>query len=346
MKRFLCCFLVMAMVVGFTGCAPSTPQSSGAETPSQNENLEKTMSSGLSDFSGNDYIIGGGSSGGTYNAVSSVFAQFLSKAEVAKFTAQATTGSGQNITFMQNESMEFGLANSSTCRDAIEGKGLFEGKPYDGIRAICLVYPGVFQQFVTTSSKIETVDDLFGKKLSIGGPGSGDVSAAEEVYATFGMSMDDFDPQYLGSGEGAESMKDAHIDGAIGIAQVPFSAFVEMTSKAINKAKLISLSDEAIEKLTTGESARYFPYTVPANSYGNQTEDVKTVANGQLLITTVDMDEELVYQITKTIFEGVNELSTYHGALATMNAEEAIEVSGITLHPGAERYFKEIGIID
>lgn len=352
MKRFLSGLLMVSMVFGLAACGSSNSTASTSapvaeekaeETNGATETAEKTNTGGT--FSENDYIIGGGSSGGTYNAVSSVFAQFLSKAGVAKFTAQATTGSGQNVAFIENKSIEFGLVNASTCKDAIEGKGLFDGKACEDLRAVCMVYPGVFQQFVSTSSGINTVEDLFGKKLSIGGPGSGDVVAAEEVYGAFGMTFDDFEPQYLGSGEGAESMKDGHVDGAIGIAQIPFSAFVELTAKAIDKAKIIPLSDAAIEKLTAGADAKYFPYTVPANSYGNQPEEIKTVANGQLFVTAEDMDEELVYEITKTIFEGIEELKTYHNALTTMNAEDAVQVSGVKLHPGAERYFKEIGII-
>ena len=342
MKKLFSTLLALLLVVGMTACAASTPANKPDTTADTKTETTQTQTTAAAT---GDYIVGGGSSGGTYNAVSSVFAQFWNKANLGSYTAQATTGSGQNILFIQRGDIEFGMANASVCIDAVNGLGQFEGNAYPELRAMFMIYPGVFQQFVTTSSGIETEADLFGKKLAIGGPGSGDVVAAEEVYGAFGMTLNDFDPQYLGSGEAADNMKDGHIDGLIGIAQAPFSVCIEMTSESINKAKVISLSDETIEKLTTGEGAKYFPYTIPAGTYGNQTEDVKTIANGQLMVTRADADEELVYQMVKAVFENLPELSILHTALADMSVEEAIEVSGIQLHPGAERYYKEVGIL-
>ena len=315
MKKLFSILLVLLLVVGMTACAASTPANKPDTTADTKTETTQTQTTAAAT---GDYIVGGGSSGGTYNAVSSVFAQFWNKANLGSYTAQATTGSGQNILFIQRGDIEFGMANASVCIDAVNGLGQFEGNAYPELRAMFMIYPGVFQQFVTTSSGIETEADLFGKKLAIGGPGSG---------------------------EAADNMKDGHIDGLIGIAQAPFSVCIEMTSESINKAKVISLSDETIEKLTTGEGAKYFPYTIPAGTYGNQTEDVKTIANGQLMVTRADADEELVYQMVKAVFENLPELSILHTALADMSVEEAIEVSGIQLHPGAERYYKEVGIL-
>ena len=240
MKKLFSILLVLLLVVGMTACAASTPANKPDTTADTKTETTQTQTTAAAT---GDYIVGGGSSGGTYNAVSSVFAQFWNKANLGSYTAQATTGSGQNILFIQRGDIEFGMANASVCIDAVNGLGQFEGNAYPELRAMFMIYPGVFQQFVTTSSGIETEADLFGKKLAIGGPGSGDVVAAEEVYGAFGMTLNDFDPQYLGSGEAADNMKDGHIDGLIGIAQAPFSVCIEMTSESINKAKVISLSD-------------------------------------------------------------------------------------------------------
>ena len=176
MKKLISILLVTAMSIGVTACASGTTTTEkSAEVPT----------SEASSTGSNDYIVGGGSSGGTYNAVSSVFAQFWNKAGLGSYTAQATTGSGQNILFIQRGDIEFGMANASVCIDAVNGLGQFEGNAYPELRSMFMIYPGIFQQFVTTSSGIETEEDLFGKKLAIGGPGSGDVAAAEEVICCF-----------------------------------------------------------------------------------------------------------------------------------------------------------------
>ena len=357
MKRMIQAALSAVMMISLAACSSSgqtatttaATETTQTETTAVAEQKEESPEEGLkiveSSFSDQDFIFGGGSSGGTYNAVASVFAQFFTKAGVAHYTAQATTGSGQNIAFIKSGDIEFAMANSGTCLDAMNGVGSFEGNAYEDLRAICMVYPGIFQEFVSTSSGIESEQDLFGKKLAIGGPGSGDVVECTEVYDVFGMSIDDYEPQYLGTGEAADSMKDGHIDGMAFIGQYPASALIELTSKAINKAKLIGLSEETIQKLAGAEDAKYFEAVVPAGTYGNQTEDIYTIANGQLMVTSADADEELVYLMTKTIYENLGELSIYHDALSDMSLDSALLTTGVPMHPGAERYYREVGLI-
>ena len=347
MKRFLTLVLAMAMTLSLAACGGSNSATDEGKTPEQSTDSSNTSASETNSSIDPSalYAIGGGATGGTFNAMGATFTQFFNDGKVyGQFSATATTGGVQNIMFMQNGTCDFGIIGLSVLVDAIYGTNAFDGKPYEDVKVIAPLYNAYFQQFCTKDIKTEA--DLRGKKLVVGGPGSGDEATAKQIYTLMGMSFDDFDPQYLGSNEGIEAMKDGHADGAIAVTQLPFSSFLELTNA--EKAYLMPLSQETIDKACEpGEHSIpvWFRATIPANTYKTQPEDIATIAQGSYLCCRGDLSDELVYELTKYIWENVGDLNMLHAALANLTIDDVKDCADLPIHPGALKYYQEQGIL-
>lgn len=235
------------------------------------------------------------------------------------------------------------MVSAGVAYDAANGSGSFKDKPYNGARAITFVYGAYFQQLVRNGSGIKSFADLRGKKLVVGGPGSGDVAAAAEIYGSDGMTFNDFTPEYVGTNEGVDQIRDGHADGAIALTPLPFSAFIEVISA--DKAYIIPMPAESIKKLTMGKTAKYYAGTIPAGIYKNQKESINTIGSAATFLVREDLDEKLVYNLTKTIWENLDDLKSFHAAVKDLKLEDALNGLTVPLHPGASRYYKEVGLI-
>lgn len=329
MKRFLIPMLCVAILLA--GCGSSTAPQTDAGGPT--EGME------------GDYFIGGGSSGGTYYAMSTTFAQFFNDiGGLGQFTPYTTTGTGQNLQFMKNKEIEFGVINGPVGVDALNGAGDFTDNEYTNLRALCFLYTTYVQFFVKPDSQIESFADIAGHKFAVGAPGGGDVYVIEKLLKPYGMDFDDFQPEYVGGSGAHELMRDGHIDGAPAFTTIPHPTYAELC--AAGKSRLIGLEPDIIEQLTSGDKAEFFPVTIPAGSYKGQEEDVHTVATPTVLCVDADISDEEVYQLTKAIWENIDELRSRHASLSEMDLEDTLNIKGIPLHPGAEKYYKEAGVIN
>jgi TRAP transporter TAXI family solute receptor len=289
--------------------------------------------------------IGGGSTGGLFFSVAAGFAQLFSTKTPIQATAQTTTGGGQNILLMAGGEIEMAIADNQIIQQAFNGVDTFEGKQNKNISAICAVYPTYFQQVVRPGANIKTMDDIKGKRMIVGGPASGTENATRIVYAAHGFDYTDrkdVTPDWLGVAAGQEKMQNQQADGMTSISPYPYSVYTEMTMTG--DAKLISLNDDAIAKLCSGNSP-YSPGTIPAGTYKNQEEDVKTIVMKTLLIAKGDLSDDLVYELTKLIFENREYLLSQNNAFGYMDINTTTEGLTIPLHPGAERYYKEVGVL-
>lgn len=345
-KRFLSILLAATLILSMTACSgkdndptpekESTP--SEAETPSTNDSIDPSAL----------YGIGGGATGGTFNAMGNVFTQFFNDGEkYGQFSATATTGGVQNVMFMQNGTCDFGIVGQSVFVQAVDGTDSFaETGAYEDLKIIAPLYSAIFQQFVG-SPDIKTEDDLRGKRLVVGGPGSGDVAILETLYGIMGMEFDkDFEAQYLGTNEGVEAMKDGHADGAMAQTQLPFGAFLELTNA--DKAWLIPLKESTIEAMCDpGEHTypSFFPSVIPANTYKTQPEDLPTFATGTYLCCSGELSEELIYELTKYMWENIEDLQMLHAAVADLTIDSVKTIADMPIHPGALKYYQEQGVL-
>lgn len=351
MKRIVTLILAMAMVLSLAACGgSSTQESKPAESAKPEQSAPAAESTAPETSSNIDpnalYAIGGGATGGTFNAMGAVFTQFFNDGKVyGQFSATATTGGVQNVMFMGNGTCDFGIVGQSVFVQAMDGTDSFaEAGPQENLKIIAPLYSAIFQQFVAKG--IESEDDLPGKKLVVGGPGSGDVAILEKVYPAMGFTFDDFEPLYLGSTEGAEAMKDGHADGAMAQTQLPFSTFVELTNA--DKAFLIPLKESTIEKICDpGDHSysSYYPSVIPAGTYKNQDEDLPTFATGTYLCCNGELSEDLIYELTKYMWENIGDLNMLHAAVANLTIDAVKDIADMPIHPGALKYYQEQGVL-
>ena len=350
MKKFLSLTLAVLMALSLVACGGDTQeettppaeeeQEEQAEEPS-GETVETTLDNSAL------YNIGTGGTGGTFNAVGALMAQFLNDKGFGQFSGTATTGGVQNCLFMQNGTCDFGIVSRSTYVESSTGRNTFESVgPSDHLMAVAPLYAAIYQQFV--SSDIEEFEDLKGTNISVGGPGSGDEAFAHVFFeGVCGWQFDeDFTPKYLGSAESADAMKDGHIQAMTCLAQAPFSIMIEVVNAG--KAHVIPVPQEYIDGICDkGDDpyASYVPATIPANTFKDQPEEIPSFSAATILGVSKDVDEELVYQVTKYIWENIDELTTLHAALADMKIEDVKDMADLPIHPGALRYYEEVGIL-
>jgi TRAP transporter TAXI family solute receptor len=181
--------------------------------------------------------------------------------------------------------------------------------------------------------------------MIVGGPASGTENATRIVYAAHGydyIDKQDVVPDWLGVAAGQEKMQNEQADGMTSISPYPYSVYTEMTMTDVGK--LISLNDDAIVKLCEGDSP-YAPGTIPAGTYKHQDKDVKTIVMQTILIAKGDLADDLVYELTKLIFENREYLLSQNNAFGYMDINTAAQGITIPLHPGAERYYREAGVL-
>ena len=213
------------------------------------------------------------------------------------------------------------------------------------LRAIAVFYRGYFAIEAVPSSDIKTWEDLAGKHVCVGMASSGTETVTREVFAAMGydyVNANDIVAEYVGASSGTDLLRNGQADAMTFFAPIPDSSQTELI--LTTSAYPVSLSDEAIAKLTV-EGAAFTADIIPAGTYTTQAEDVKTVYVPMVLWTTADMDEEVIYAITKLIHENLDTLALSHNVFAKVNDENIIAGISLPLHAGAERYYREIGIV-
>ncbi|SKC41790.1 TAXI family TRAP transporter solute-binding subunit [Maledivibacter halophilus] len=332
MKKFSKMFsfaIVILLVIGLlAGCGQGSPADEGKE-----EAKEEIVRVSLAT----------GGTAGTYYPIGSGITAIVTKyVEGVEATAESTGASVANSKMLRNGEIEFILCSASTASSAYNGKETFEGKPVDNMRGIASLYPEVFQFVVLESSGLEKVTDLKGKKVAVGAAGSGTERISKLLLEAHGITYDDIEPQFLGFGEAVTALKDRLIDCAIVGSGLPTSAVVDASASL--DINLLEVDKQSMEKAT--EEYKFLKLeTISEGTYNGVNKDVLTVATPALFITSEDMDEEIVYKITKELFENIEELERVHAQGKNIKLETAVEAMSVPLHPGAEKYYKEKGIL-
>lgn len=282
-------------------------------------------------------ILTGGTTG-TYYPLGGMFAQLIKEETGISTTAESSQASAANMTALKDEKAEIAFVQTDIAYYATQGELMFEGDKIDMISAIGALYPETVQLVTTAKSGIKTFDDLKGKKVSVGAPGSGTFANAEQLLEIHGLAMDDIDPQNLDFGESQESLQSGLIDAAFITAGTPTAA-VE-TLNATTDVVIVP-----VEEAKADELIKKYPYyakdVVPKGTYGLE-EDVPTVSVGAMLVVLNDVPDEVVYDVTKAIYEGAGSLTHPKGKF--IKAETGLDGIGIPVHPGAQKYFDEKGV--
>ena len=339
MKKSIALLVVFSMLLALSACG----EPSEVNDPSNTEEVvDETddLPQETQDFDWPQFIsMGTGSNGGTAFVAGSVICQLLTDNYDTTATAQVTTGAGQSIELVRSGDCELGLADQSACIEALTGQGTFTNNAYEGLRVICCIYNSYWEQMVTTTSGIQSIEELAGQKCVVGGPNSGTLSSTSKVYAAYGIDVDkDMSPEYVGISAGIELLQNRQAVSITAITPVPFSSFVELATT--DYARLIGMTDEAIENMIAADPS-FSKGVIPAGTYTNQTEDINTVLVPYLLVCDENADEEMVYQIVKSIYENVEYLKEQNSAFKELDLSTATDAITIELHPGAARFFEE-----
>lgn len=347
MKRVISLVMSAVILLSLAACNGGNPSASsmGSSAGGNSSAAPTSSDSGTASVEFPKFMtIGGASTGGVFFGAASGIAQLLSTKTSTKATAQTTTGGGQNIQLMGKGEFEMAIADNLVSQQAYKGTDTFKGAPNTNIRAICAIYPAYFQQMVRGDSGISKMSDMKGKTMVVGGPGSGTEITTNQVYSAEGIdyvNRKDITPAFLGVDTGIDKVENQQADGITSISPPPFSSFVELAMSS--KGKLVSLDDAAITKLTA-DGSPYRAGVIKAGTYQNQTEDCKTIYMSTLLIVNKDVPDDLVYAITKMIFENKDYLVTQNSCFNYLDVKTASQGLTIPLAAGAERYYKEQGV--
>lgn len=260
----------------------------------------------------------------------------------ARTSVQSTKASVENLNLLQAGRGEaaFSLGDSVSQAWAGNEEAGFK-KKLDKLRGISAMYPNYIQIVANADAGIKTLADLKGKRVSVGAPKSGTELNARAVFGAAGLSYDDFSKvEYLPFGESVELMKNRQIDATLQSAGLGVASIRDLSTSI--DIVVVEVPEEVVEKI--GDAA-YQSAVIPAGTYEGQAADVKTVAISNYLITHEGVSEEVVYAMTKSLFENLDQLVAAHAAAKGIKLENATKGMAVPLHPGAEKYYREAGIV-
>lgn len=293
--------------------------------------------------SGINLVLATGGTSGTYYPYGGALARiFNDKIQNVNVTALATGASSENLRLVGNDEADLAIVQNDVLDYAYNGTKLFEGKPVKGLSAVAGLYREVVQIAVSPESKINTIADMKGKKIAVGDAGSGVEANTIQILASANLTVADLKTVHLSFRESGNAYQDKQIDGFFITAGVPNAAIEEITS--MQNIKILSLDSKTIDQLVK-QYPYYTPYTIKKNTYRGMRADASTVAVKATLIVRDDLDETVVYNLTKALFENQSVLGESHPKGKELDINEALKGISVPLHPGAKRYYLEKGII-
>ncbi|MBP7177125.1 MAG: TAXI family TRAP transporter solute-binding subunit [Thermoclostridium sp.] len=282
-----------------------------------------------------------GGTSGTYYAYSGTVSQVLGeKIGSLSFDVQSTGASKANIYLVSDKEADIAIVQNDVMYYAYNGTDLFAGEKVEGFSALAGCYAEVCQ--IVSKGGITSVADLKGKRVSVGDVGSGVEFNARQILDSYGITFDDIIVNNLSFADSATALKDDKIDAFFCVAGAPTTAIVELaTSNAIN---LITIDNEHASKLIE-KYPFYTKFDIPSGSYKGVDTATQTVAVMATYIVSDSLSEDLVYKMTKALFENKAQIAAAHPKGAELDPAYAVSGISIPFHPGAAKYYKEVGVL-
>jgi TRAP transporter TAXI family solute receptor len=287
-------------------------------------------------------VLTGGTSG-VYYPLGVALANVIGKAMPSlKTSVQATKASVENLNLLQAGRGEIAFTLGDSLSDAWKGNEDAGFKtPLKKLRGIAAIYPNYIQIVARADSGIKTLADLKGKNISVGAPKSGTELNARTIFAAAGITYKDFGKvEYLPFGESVELMKNRQLDATLQSAGLGVSALRDLATSV--DIVVVTIPADVIKK--TNDPA-YLPATIPANTYRGQTTDVQAAAVQNFLVTHEGVSNDIVYGMTKALWTNLDQLTAAHSAAKAIDIKNALAGMPIPLHPGAEKYYREVGAL-
>jgi TRAP transporter TAXI family solute receptor len=292
--------------------------------------------------------IGTGGVTGVYYPTGGAIAQMVNKKKDVygiKATYDATDGSVFNINAIMNGNLEFGIAQSDRQYQAYNGLAEWKGKGKQAdLRSVFSIHSESITLIASEPSKVQTASNLKGKRVNLGNPGSGQLQNSRDVLAAYGLAENDIKAEQVKAVEAPGMVQDERIDAFFFTVGHPNGTIKEATSGRI-KVRLIALDGAPAEALVK-KFPYYAPSVISASFYPNalNKEDVPSIGVKATLVTSAKVSEEIVYAITKEVFENFEEFKALHPSYTGLTKESMLEGLSAPLHPGALKYYKEAGL--
>lgn len=284
-----------------------------------------------------------GGTSGTYYGFSGVVAQVFNEQlkDTLNITVESTGASKANVQLVDAGESQIAIIQNDVMSYAYNATDMFAGEEaVTSYSAVMSCYPEVVQ--IIAGPSITSIEELRGKRVSIGDQGSGVEFNARQILAAYGIADGDFTANYQSFADSADSIKNGTIDAAFVVAGTPTTAVTELASTY--SFNLLSIDDEHAAALQA-DYGFYTKINVTAGTYGCVGEDVQTVAVMATIIASNDVSEDVVYAFVKGMFDYKDEITEGHTKGAEISLETALSGIDIPFHPGAEKYFKEAGVM-
>ena len=291
-----------------------------------------------------DIVIGADTVGGSYYLYAGGIASYLTeKNEALDATARTTRGSVENVRLLDRDGLDLGLANASVVAQQKAGIGQFSDAQSDKLRGVAVLDLSPTHVVTLESSGIKTLMDLKGKRVSIGAAGSGGANIARAVLTTLGI-IDDVQIQTLGFSESATNLRDGNIDAFFGGSALPMPAVVDLSTG--QSVRLLAFDADLLAKLKENLPG-ILSTTIPSGTYAGVDYDVSTIGIPSTLVTRENQDEQVVYEVAKALMtdESKAYIKSIYKAWDPRPEADLWQMINVPLHPGAERAYRELGLI-
>ncbi len=302
---------------------------------------------------GASYILATASTGGTYYPVGVALAT-LTKVKLEPKTgigmsAISSAGSGENVRLLRENEAQFAILQGLFGYYARTGTGpVAADGPQENLRSISMLWSNV-EHFILANEHVQsgTAADLMGVKgeaMALGTQNSGTIGSNRTLFGNMGIDIDaDYELVYGGYGPSAEALQNGQVAGVSIPAGPPVGAITQLMASAGDSVTILNVTDEELATLDGGAEL-WTRYVIPAGTYPGQDEDIRTIAQPNFLGVNADVPEDHVYEFTKTVYENLPFLNAIHPATKAMSLEAALAGLPAPLHPGAIRYYEEVGV--
>lgn len=338
-KRMMTAAAAGMMVIGLSACGGD---GGNGEGNGEGGDSTEPATGAEGDFV-TELTFGTGGAAGTYYPLGSEYANIIEdNVEGISVNAIETGASVENLGQIFQEQMQLGLTQNDTAIAAVNGEGDFEGAQVDNVGWMGKLYPEAAHVITLEGNGVESVEDLQGKRVAVGPPGSGTRAVSDAILSAHGIEEGDYEAFEEEFGDAQGLLQDGNLDASIFVIGTPSGALNELA--ATNEVKLVSIEDSMAEQIA-GES-NFETYTLNADIYDFLEEDVTTLSVFAALVgSTTQVSPDHGYEITKAVYENADQITLPQGDI--ISVEEALVGQGdVPLHPGAEQYFQEQGLLD
>lgn len=352
MALAVCTAFTAACSSGAGIAAPETTKEAQTQAPSETEKEAapgaESEAAAAPEGQRHSLTMASGTNGGVFYMLAAAYSQLIPSVNPnMTINVEASAGTNENLALLSSYEADVSFANPGDALSAYEGKREFEGKAATNLRAVMSGNMNYFHVMTLEDSPIKTLEDIKGRKVSVGPTGAPYIMPEIIEAATGFVVNEDYTGEWMSHDQAAEALINGDIDAICATNAIPSSAYSSLTA-AHPDVVFISLTEQEINNVTTKHPQSYVPTVIKAGAYSTIKEDTPTVGLRVLMFTNDQVDEDAIYQLTKAIMENTEAAEAIYAPAADYCLEtqkESIDSYPLPIHPGAEKYYREAGLI-